>query len=175
MSSSRLHYGRNTWTRNTAPSASTRSGGRRVAPGRQSAWRGRLPLSRNMGCDRYARPARQASGDRGASDPRARLADMDAMGVGGLFLVRDPDVAYALARSCRCCDAGSLGGGSRACAEPYFALLRTPEIATIAPQSPGNSRVPATAFVWIHRPSGRSSMAYETISVAPIAGRSAPR
>ena len=46
----------------------------------------------------------------GASDPRARLADMDAMGVDqsllyptwfaeGFFLVRDPDVAYALARA----------------------------------------------------------------------------
>ena len=45
----------------------------------------------------------------GASDPKARLADMDAMGVDqtllyptwfaeGFFLVRDPDVAYALAR-----------------------------------------------------------------------------
>src|SRR5260370_28554732 len=46
----------------------------------------------------------------GATDPRARLADMDAMGVDqtllyptwfaeGFFLVRDPDVAYALARA----------------------------------------------------------------------------
>ena len=46
----------------------------------------------------------------GASDPQARLADMDAMGVDqtlmyptwfaeGFFLVRDPDVAYALARA----------------------------------------------------------------------------
>ena len=46
----------------------------------------------------------------GASDLLARLADMDAMGVGqtllyptwfaeGFFLVRDPDVAYALARA----------------------------------------------------------------------------
>src|SRR4029077_3615615 len=46
----------------------------------------------------------------GASDPRARLADMDAMGVDqallyptwfaeGFFLVSDPDVAYALARA----------------------------------------------------------------------------
>jgi hypothetical protein len=46
----------------------------------------------------------------GASDARARLADMDAMGVDqallyptwfaeGFFLVRDPDVAYALARA----------------------------------------------------------------------------
>jgi len=46
----------------------------------------------------------------GASDPRARLADMDAMGIDqallyptwfaeGFFLVRDPDVAYALARA----------------------------------------------------------------------------
>ncbi|MGH7053612.1 MAG: amidohydrolase family protein, partial [Stellaceae bacterium] len=46
----------------------------------------------------------------GASDPLARLADMDAMGVDqallyptwfaeGFFLVRDPDVAYALARA----------------------------------------------------------------------------
>ena len=45
----------------------------------------------------------------GASDPRARLADMDAMGVDqaflyptwfaeGFFLVRDPDIAFALAR-----------------------------------------------------------------------------
>ena len=46
----------------------------------------------------------------GASDPQTRLADMDAMGVDqtllyptwfaeGFFLVRDPDVAYALARA----------------------------------------------------------------------------
>ena len=46
----------------------------------------------------------------GASEPRARLADMDAMGVDqalmyptwfaeGFFLVSDPDVAYALARA----------------------------------------------------------------------------
>jgi len=46
----------------------------------------------------------------GASDPQARLTDMDAMGVDqtllyptwfaeGFFLVRDPDVAYALARA----------------------------------------------------------------------------
>ena len=46
----------------------------------------------------------------GAWDPPARLADMDAMGVDqslfyptwfaeGFFLVRDPDVAYALARA----------------------------------------------------------------------------
>jgi hypothetical protein len=46
----------------------------------------------------------------GASDPQARLSDMDAMGVDqallyptwfaeGFFLVRDPDVAYALARA----------------------------------------------------------------------------
>lgn len=46
----------------------------------------------------------------GASDPQARLADMDAMGVDqallyptwfaeGFFLVQDPDVAYALARA----------------------------------------------------------------------------
>ena len=46
----------------------------------------------------------------GASDPEARLSDMDAMGVDhallyptwfaeGFFLVRDPDVAYALARA----------------------------------------------------------------------------
>ena len=46
----------------------------------------------------------------GASDPLARVADMDAMGVDqtllyptwfaeGFFLVRDPDVAYALARA----------------------------------------------------------------------------
>jgi len=46
----------------------------------------------------------------GASDPHARLTDMDAMGVDrallyptwfaeGFFLVRDPDVAYALARA----------------------------------------------------------------------------
>jgi predicted TIM-barrel fold metal-dependent hydrolase len=46
----------------------------------------------------------------GASQPQARLADMDAMGVDqallyptwfaeGFFLVRDPDVAYALARA----------------------------------------------------------------------------
>jgi hypothetical protein len=46
----------------------------------------------------------------GASEPLARLADMDAMGVDqtllyptwfaeGFFLVRDPDVAYALARA----------------------------------------------------------------------------
>jgi predicted TIM-barrel fold metal-dependent hydrolase len=46
----------------------------------------------------------------GASDPQARLADMDAMGVDqtllyptwfaeGFFLVRDPDIAYALARA----------------------------------------------------------------------------
>ena len=46
----------------------------------------------------------------GASDPQARLADLDAMGVDqallyptwfaeGFFLVRDPDVAYALARA----------------------------------------------------------------------------
>ena len=46
----------------------------------------------------------------GASDPQARLNDMDAMGVGqtvlyptwfaeGFFLVRDPGVAYALARA----------------------------------------------------------------------------
>ena len=46
----------------------------------------------------------------GASDPRARLADMDAMGIDqallyptwfaeGFHLVRDPDVAYALARA----------------------------------------------------------------------------
>ena len=46
----------------------------------------------------------------GASDPHARLADMDAMGVDqtlmyptwfaeGFFQVRDPDVAYALARA----------------------------------------------------------------------------
>jgi uncharacterized protein len=46
----------------------------------------------------------------GASDPEARLGDMDAMGVDqallyptwfaeGFFLVRDPDVAYALARA----------------------------------------------------------------------------
>ena len=46
----------------------------------------------------------------GASDPQARLADMDAMGVDqtllyptwfaeGFCLVRDPDVAYALARA----------------------------------------------------------------------------
>jgi predicted TIM-barrel fold metal-dependent hydrolase len=46
----------------------------------------------------------------GASDPRARLTDMDAMGVDqallyptwfaeGFFLVQDPDVAYALARA----------------------------------------------------------------------------
>jgi len=46
----------------------------------------------------------------GASGPQARLADMDAMGVDqsllyptwfaeGFFLVRDPDVAYALARA----------------------------------------------------------------------------
>jgi predicted TIM-barrel fold metal-dependent hydrolase len=46
----------------------------------------------------------------GASNPQARLADMDAMGVDqtllyptwfaeGFFLVRDPDVAYALARA----------------------------------------------------------------------------
>jgi predicted TIM-barrel fold metal-dependent hydrolase len=47
---------------------------------------------------------------RGASDPQARLADMDAMGVDqtllyptwfaeGFFLVADPDVAFALARA----------------------------------------------------------------------------
>src|SRR6202007_1789472 len=46
----------------------------------------------------------------GASDPQARLADMDIMGVDqtllyptwfaeGFFLVQDPDVAYALARA----------------------------------------------------------------------------
>ena len=46
----------------------------------------------------------------GASDPQARLADMDAMGVDqallyptwfaeGFHLVRDPDIAYALARA----------------------------------------------------------------------------
>ena len=46
----------------------------------------------------------------GASDPQARLTDMDAMGVDqallyptwfaeGFFLVRDPDVAYALSRA----------------------------------------------------------------------------
>ena len=46
----------------------------------------------------------------GAWDPPARLADMDAMGVDqslfyptwfaeGFFLVRDPDVAYALSRA----------------------------------------------------------------------------
>src|SRR5437660_2059061 len=46
----------------------------------------------------------------GASDPQRRLSDMDAMGVDqallyptwfaeGFFLVRDPDVAYALARA----------------------------------------------------------------------------
>ena len=46
----------------------------------------------------------------GASDPQARLVDMDTMGVDqallyptwfaeGFFLVRDPDVAYALARA----------------------------------------------------------------------------
>jgi predicted TIM-barrel fold metal-dependent hydrolase len=46
----------------------------------------------------------------GASDPQARLADLDAMGVDlallyptwfaeGFFLVRDPDVAYALGRA----------------------------------------------------------------------------
>ena len=46
----------------------------------------------------------------GASDPQARLSDMEAMGVEqallyptwfaeGFFLVRDPDVAYALARA----------------------------------------------------------------------------
>jgi hypothetical protein len=46
----------------------------------------------------------------GASDPQARLADLDTMGVDqallyptwfaeGFFLVRDPDVAYALARA----------------------------------------------------------------------------
>src|SRR5207302_1752825 len=46
----------------------------------------------------------------GASDPRRRVSDMDAMGVDqallyptwfaeGFFLVRDPDVAYALARA----------------------------------------------------------------------------
>ena len=46
----------------------------------------------------------------GASEPQARLADMDAMGVDqallyptwfaeGFFLVRDPDIAYALARA----------------------------------------------------------------------------
>ena len=46
----------------------------------------------------------------GASDPQARLSDMDVMGVDqallyptwfaeGFFLVRDPDVAYALARA----------------------------------------------------------------------------
>ena len=44
----------------------------------------------------------------GASDPQARLADLDAMGSTGaalptvhrgLLLVRDPDVAYALARA----------------------------------------------------------------------------
>ena len=46
----------------------------------------------------------------GAWDPQVRLADMDAMGVDqsllyptwfaeGFFLVRDPDVAYALARA----------------------------------------------------------------------------
>src|SRR5438132_5796286 len=46
----------------------------------------------------------------GARDPHTRLADMDAMGVDqtllyptwfaeGFFLVRDPDVAYALARA----------------------------------------------------------------------------
>jgi len=46
----------------------------------------------------------------GATDPQARLADMDAMGVDqallyptwfaeGFFLVQDPDVAYALARA----------------------------------------------------------------------------
>jgi len=46
----------------------------------------------------------------GASDPRARLADMDAMGIDqallyptwfaeGFFLVSDPDVAFALARA----------------------------------------------------------------------------
>jgi predicted TIM-barrel fold metal-dependent hydrolase len=50
------------------------------------------------------------SANEGASEPRARLADLDAMGVDqallypawfaeGFFLVRDPDVAYALARA----------------------------------------------------------------------------
>src|SRR5256885_1814892 len=55
-------------------------------------------------------PQIQHPATEGASDPLARLADMNAMGVDqallyptwfaeGFFLVRDPDVAYALARA----------------------------------------------------------------------------
>ena len=61
----------------------------------------------------------------GAWDPQARLADMDAMGVDqallyptwfaeGFFLVRDPDVAYALARAYNDWIAGFLQGGAAA-------------------------------------------------------------
>src|SRR5262249_6500009 len=55
-------------------------------------------------------PGRRHQMTEGASDAAARLADMDAMGVDqallyptwfaeGFFLVRDPDVAHALARA----------------------------------------------------------------------------
>jgi uncharacterized protein len=73
---------------------------------RHALWRPGMDWDAVGGLDpRVRHPAAE-----GASDPQARLADMDVMGVEqallyptwfaeGFFLVRDPDVAYALARA----------------------------------------------------------------------------
>ena len=125
MSSSRLRFGRSTWTQSTARSASTRSGGRRVARGPISRSTARCSATKaTPTCRATHRGGRAWIWDaigaldphvkhpvtEGASDPQARLADMDAMGVDqtllyptwfaeGFFLMRDPDVAHALARA----------------------------------------------------------------------------
>jgi uncharacterized protein len=72
---------------------------------RHALWRPGMDWDAIGGLD----PSTRHAMTEGASDPQARLADMDAMGVDqallyptwfaeGFFLVRDPDVAYALAR-----------------------------------------------------------------------------
>jgi uncharacterized protein len=73
---------------------------------RHALWRPGMSWEAIGGLDPHVKhPATE-----GGSDPQARLADMDAMGVDhtllyptwfaeGFFLVRDPDVAYALARA----------------------------------------------------------------------------
>jgi uncharacterized protein len=73
---------------------------------RHALWRPGMTWEAIGELDRHTRhPATE-----GASDPQARLSDMDAMGVDrallyptwfaeGFFQVRDPDVAYALARA----------------------------------------------------------------------------
>jgi hypothetical protein len=112
----------------------------------------------------------------GASDPQARLADMDAMGVDqallyptwfaeGFFLVRDPDVAHALARAYN----DRIGDFCKAAPERLFAAAILPLQISRSRNCSGSRAFRQSALSLSGQCSSKT-----TISIIPITTRYGP-